>query len=181
MTEPKLSFFARLSLAFAAFFRTLSDAQFAARIDAAGRVLPALAKPVEAPERKVSATDPRSALQLLALLQREGRFVDFLGEDIASFSDAQVGAAARVVHSGCKKALHEHFVLVPVRHEAEGARVILDAGFDPSSIRLTGHVAGLPPHAGTLRHCGYRVDEVKLPKLHDDHAANVIQPAEVEL
>ena len=78
------------------------------------------------------AADAAPALQLLALFQREGRLVDFLQQDIASFPDADVGAAARVVHEGCRKALRAHAEIAPVRAEEEGARVTLEAGFDPT-------------------------------------------------
>lgn len=183
MTEPSLSFAARLGLAFAAFFRILGDGVFAARV--AGARAPALPKPsepaVKPPESKVHAADERAALQVLALLQREGRFIDFLEEDVATFSDAEIGAAARVVHAGCKKALAESFTLEPVRGEAEGARVTIAAGFDATAIRLTGHVGGSAPYTGTVRHRGYRASAVRLPRLHDEHDARVIAPAEVEL
>jgi hypothetical protein len=188
VTEPTLSFFARLGLAFIAFFRILADGRFAALVDTTRREAetPAAPKPiappvVAPPESKVRALDPRAALQVLALFQREGRFIDFLHENVASFSDAEIGAAARVVHAGCHKALHDCFVIAPVRPEAEGARVTLEAGFDPSAHRLTGKVAGAPPHTGTLQHRGYRALEVKLPMLHEDHDARIIHPAELEL
>lgn len=124
---------------------------------------------------------PDAALQLLALLQREGRFVDFVEEDMSSFSDAEIGGAARVVHDGCKKALKEHFTIEPARTEAEGAKVTLEKGFDASRVRLTGKVAGEPPFTGTLAHRGWRVSEVRLPKMSEGHDATVVAPAEVEL
>src|SRR6185369_11868734 len=86
-----------------------------------------------------------AALQLLSLLQREGRLVDFLEEDVASFTDADIGAAARVVHSGCRKALREHVTLEPVRGEDEGAKVTLPSGAD-QAVKLTGNVQGKGPH-----------------------------------
>ena len=107
---------------------------------------------------------PDSALQLRSLLQREARLIDFAGEDLAGYADAQIGAAARLVHAGCAKVLREHFSIVPVRDEAEGSRVTLPAGFDAAAVRLTGNVVGAPPFAGSLAHRGWRVSEVRLPK-----------------
>lgn len=185
VTDPTPSFGARIGLAFATFFRILGDAGFAARIAhpvaPTPIALPEPAKPADPPPARLHAADERAALQLLALLQREGRFVDFLEEDIAGFSDAQIGAAARAVHEGCKKVLREHLPIAPIRAEDEGAKVTLEPGFDATANRLSGKVRGEPPFTGTVQHRGYRVAEVKLPKLHDDHDARIVAPAEIEL
>jgi hypothetical protein len=133
-------------------------------------------------EPEIVAPPPdRTALQLLAILQREGRFVDFLQEDVTSFSDADIGAAARVVHEGCKRGLKDVLTLVPVRSEAEGAKVELPVGFDASRTRVTGNVTGEPPFKGTLAHPGWRVDALRLPELTAGHDPTIIAPAEVEL
>ena len=124
---------------------------------------------------------PDAALQLLGLLQKNARFIDFIQEDIASYSDADVGVAARVVHEGCKKAVHEHFTLAPIRTELEGNKVTLPAGFDAASVRLTGNIVGSAPFTGTLVHKGWQVTDVRLAKLTQTHNANIIAPAEVEL
>ena len=129
---------------------------------------------------KLVATDT-AALQLLGLMQREARFVDFIQEDVAPYSDAEIGAAARVVHEGCRKVLREHFAIAPVRSEAEGSRITLQAGFDAAAVRLTGNVVGQAPFTGTLSHRGWQVTDVKLPQLTDIQAAKVIAQAEVEL
>lgn len=129
---------------------------------------------------KLVATDS-AALQLLGLMQREARFVDFIQEDVAPYTDAEIGAAARVVHEGCRKVLREHFTLSPVRSEAEGSRITLLAGFDAAAVRLTGNVVGHAPFTGTLSHRGWLVTQVKLPQLIDSQAAKVIAQAEVEL
>ncbi|MBP8138311.1 MAG: DUF2760 domain-containing protein, partial [Alicycliphilus sp.] len=91
------------------------------------------------------------------------------------------GAAARVVHGGCRKLLAEHFTLAPVRAEAEGSRVTLAAGFDAAAVRLTGNVVGQAPFTGTLSHRGWQVTQVRLPQLTDARAAAIIAQAEVEL
>ncbi len=184
-------------LSWVAFFRTLFDAQFAAGVERlrSSKALPATtveaeeAPPKErkAPPKKkaepvvLREAGPEAALQLLALLQREGRFVDFLEEDVAAFSDAQIGAAARVVHEGAKRALAEHLPMEPIRTEEEGTKITLEKGFDAARVRLTGNVVGDPPYTGTLAHRGWRVKEVRLPKMAAGHDASVIAPAEVEL
>jgi hypothetical protein len=121
------------------------------------------------------------ALALLALLQREGRLVDFLREPLDGFSDADIGAAARDVHRGCRKVLEQHLTLEPVMPGAEEAKVSVPKGFDPAEIRLIGEARGEPPFRGTLRHHGWRVVDAKLPSLTDGIDRMVIAPAEVEL
>jgi hypothetical protein len=179
MAEPGLSFFARLWLALVCLFRVVFDPPFAALV-AQAREQKALPAPAAAPKEPVRAA-PDAALHLLAQLQREGRFIDFCEEEIASFSDADVGAAARTVHGGCRKVLRSVLVLQPVRTDAEGAEVTVAAGFDPGSLRLTGNVVGNPPFRGTLRHHGWKAASVKLSPPGAGQDATVLAPAEVEL
>jgi hypothetical protein len=124
---------------------------------------------------------PEPALQLLALLQREGRFVDFLQQDLVGYADDQVGAIARVVHEGCRKALTAHLHVVPVRKEPEGANVLIEEDFSASEIKLTGNVEGSAPYRGVLRHRGWRAESIKLPVALAGHDVTVLAPAEVEL
>lgn len=189
-----MPFFSRLWFAWIAYFRMIFDGDYAARLFAAqSGAAPALPEPPKKEEPKpepkpaaksvpppVQAPPTDAALQLLALFQREGRFVDFLEEDVASFKDADIGAAARVVHSGCRKALREHFTLAPVRTEEEGVKVSLPQA-NPAEVKLTGNVAGAGPYNGTLRHRGWRATEVKLPQAVGGHDPRVIAQAEVEL
>ena len=132
-------------------------------------------------ERRIEVATDTAALQLLGLLQRQARFVDFVQEDVAAYSDSEIGAAARVVHAGCRQVLAEHFTLAPVRAEAEGSRVTLAPGFDAASVRVVGNVSGQPPFTGSLAHRGWRASAVRLPQLTDAQAASVIAQAEVEL
>ncbi len=124
---------------------------------------------------------PDAALQLLGLLQKEARFIDFIKEDIAAFSDADIGVAARVVHEGCNKAINEHFTLTAVRNEQEGSKITLPQDFDAATVRLTGNIVGTAPFTGTLIHKGWQVTGIKLPKLTLGHNAAIVAPAEVEL
>jgi hypothetical protein len=118
---------------------------------------------------------------LLSLFQREARLIDFTQENLSAYSDADIGAAARVVHEGCAKVLREHFTIESIRSEAEGSRVTLPGGFDAAAVRLTGNVVGKAPFTGTLSHRGWRAAGVRLPKLAEAHDAKVLAPAEVEL
>lgn len=139
-------------------------------------------QPMTAPVLKAATADGNgAAVQLLAILQREGRLLDFLQEDVDSYSDAQIGAAVRDIHRGCKKALAEHMPLEPVLREPENAQVRVDPGFDPSRIRLVGNVVGEPPFTGALRHHGWRIAKVTLPPPARGTDPSVVAPAEVEL
>jgi hypothetical protein len=124
---------------------------------------------------------PDAALQVLGLLQKEARFIDFIKEDITAYSDADIGVAARVVHEGCNKAINEHFSLAPVRNEHEGTPITLPIGFDATANRLTGNIVGSAPFSGILVHKGWQVTEVRLPKLTQNHNPNIVAAAEIEL
>jgi hypothetical protein len=172
-------FFARLGLA----LRVIFDAELAKRCVAPASVAAPVKKPVEAPKPVALPPEKQhaSGLLLLSMLQREGRFVDFLQQDVAGFSDEEVGAAARVVHEGCRKVLKQTVVLAPVLNDAEGASVSVPKGFDAQRIRLTGNVTGEPPFKGSLKHHGWIATEVKFPAVQESLDARVIAPAEVEL
>jgi hypothetical protein len=185
MTVPSLSLSSRLACA----FRVLFDGQLAARVAAlSDTATPALPQPSEpaAPELtsqpSASSSEPPAstgALQLLSLLQREGRFVDFIQQDVAGFKDADIGAAARLVHEGCRKALRAHARVVHVRSEAEGSSIVLESA--SSDVKLVGNVAGSAPFRGVLRHRGWRVEELTLPKLLGAHDPRLVAAAELEL
>jgi hypothetical protein len=184
-TPSTPSFFKRIPIAFGAFFSILSDPGYAARVlglrhAPAPMPTPAPA-PAPAPVAPLKEATPDAALQLLALLQRDARLIDFVQEDLSGYSDAEIGGPARLVHEGCAKVLREHFTLAPVRPEAEGSRLTLNQGFDARAIRLTGNVVGQAPFQGALSHRGWRATEVKLPKLAEGHDTAVLAQAEVEL
>jgi hypothetical protein len=187
--EPPPSFLSRISIAIGSFFSILFDAQFAARVEGLRQARTATGAPVqpEKPSAPVAVViplrqaTPDAALQLLALLQRDARLIDFTQENLSNYSDAEIGGAARLVHEGCAKVLREHFTLVPVRDEAEGSRLRLEEGFDARAIRLTGNVVGQAPFQGSLSHRGWRASETRLPKLTEQHDVSVLAQAEVEL
>jgi hypothetical protein len=124
--------------------------------------------------------DPSAPLRLLNIFQREGRLLDFLLEDISAYDDAQVGAAVRDIHRGCRKTIEEHLTLERILAGDEGQEVTVPKGFDPAAIRLTGNVTGQPPFKGTLQHHGWRVKKVNLPTSTGNESM-VVAPAEVQL
>jgi hypothetical protein len=125
---------------------------------------------------------PEAAIQMLAILQRQGRLIDFLQEDLSLYDDAQIGAAVRNVHAGCKQALEDHLELKPVFDENEGSTITVPPGFDAAATRLTGNVVGDPPFQGQLRHRGWRVVHVELPQLTELRGKDwILAPAEVEV
>jgi hypothetical protein len=182
-----------LWLAFVCFFRILFGRKLP---PAAAAYLPEPPKkelpPPAAPEmpKEVKPEPPRAgtaqlhregALALLALLQREGRLVDFLRDSVDGASDADIGRAAREVHRACRRVLDQYLTFEPVMPGEEEAKVAVPKGFDPAEVRLIGEAKGEPPYRGTLRHHGWRVVDAKLPALADGVDRTVIAPAEVEL
>jgi hypothetical protein len=188
-----MGFGKRLSYAFQCFFSVLSNGEVPAEI--APEVVPALTGAAtatafdEAPSQyaevpavaqpvEISAD---RAVQMLALLQRDGRLIDFITEDISPYQDAQIGAAVRDVHESCRKALDHYIALEPVIASDEGQPVTVEPGFDPAAIKLIGNVTGRPPLRGLLRHRGWRASQVNLPPLPDSDGRSIIAPAEVEI
>ncbi|MEZ4707139.1 MAG: DUF2760 domain-containing protein [Caldilineaceae bacterium] len=141
--------------------------------------------PIPAPKPKPEAPTQRpeeAAVQLLSILQREGRLIDFLNEDLSQYQDDQIGAAVRTIQEGSKKALLAHVKLEPVYDQAEGTNITVGRGFDANTVRLVGNVVGDPPFQGVLRHRGWRVAKVDLPQqVSATGRTLVIAPAEVEV
>jgi hypothetical protein len=173
-----MGFIVRYFFALKCFFRIWFSGEVADRVRGAldGAALAEPAQP-----RTVSAEGERGAARLLAVLQREGRLVDFLREDVGAYEDAQIGAAVRGVHAGCRKVLDEFVELKPVMTGSEGSKVAVEAGFDASAIRLVGDVQGEPPYRGTLAHHGWKAASLKLPELPESMDPMVVAPAEVEV
>jgi hypothetical protein len=184
-SEDIVGFFGRLGLAFGLFFKIIFNA------DAASKVAGALTsqappspglEPTQSSARKTPEPPKGTeALQLLAALQREGRFLDFVKEDVQGLSDDDVGGAARIVHEGCKKIISKWFTIDPIWPGEDGAPVTLEEGFDARRIQLTGNVTGEPPFSGTLVHHGWSASNTKLPTLNKGADPKVLAPAEVEL
>ena len=68
---------------------------------------PKTASPVPKPDEQQQARqqnhEKRLFIHLFAVLQREGRLLDFLQEDLSLYEDGQIGAAVRSIHENCKK------------------------------------------------------------------------------
>ena len=141
-------------------------------------VAPAVVTPV-VPENQGQS----EGVTLLGVFQEKGRLVDFLMDDIAAYSDAQVGAAARVVHQGCASALAQHFSISPVSGEHEGSRVTVPSDAPDGFYRLSGKVQGEAPFSGKLVHKGWKTDSVNLPRIlvKDESCLPAIAPAQVEI
>lgn len=176
----------RLVLAFRVFFLVLFRAGMAEEVAKLLAGKPAPQPKVEEPPKPRPAAKPEpqrsDALNLLATLQREARFVDFIQEPLEGYADAQIGAAARQVHDDCGKVLERLFALKTVVAEPEGAEMEVPAGFDAGRFRLTGNVAGSAPFRGRLVHHGWEASQCQLPSWTGSAAsARVVAPAEIEI
>jgi len=124
------------------------------------------------------------ALILLSLLQERGRFLDFVAEDISAYGDAQVAAASRVVHQGCKAVINECLALAPAHAGAEGDRITVDPAADPNRYRLQGKLAQQPPYSGVVVHRGWKTTRLTLPRhtrAIDPAGENIVAPIDVEV
>ncbi|HEV3025495.1 MAG TPA: DUF2760 domain-containing protein [Pirellulales bacterium] len=177
----------RIGLAFRVFFRILFNAPLAERVRPLliGEALPPAAAPSSAEQKSPppKKAPPRSdALNLLAMLQREARLVDFIQEPIGGYCDEQIGAAVRDVHRDCAAVFQRVFALAPIRQEAEGATIELPDDFDAAQFRLAGRVPEQPPFRGVLAHHGWRATQCVLPEWNgSQEAAVVVAPAVMEL
>jgi len=170
----------RLSFAFRCFFSLLFQGVIPPDILQALGV----SKPSTPPKVAADVPNPESldrAVQLLSLLQRDGRLVDFLAEDVSPYPDGQLGAAVRSIHTSCRQVLDRYIKLEPVLASEEDQPVTVPVGFDPAAIKLVGNVTGEPPIRGMLRHRGWRVTEVNLPSLPQGAGRAIVAPAEVEV
>ena len=180
----------RLFLATRVFFKILSNSALAEVMQKhfGGKAPAALPAPEAPPTPKLPpAPAPKAplrseAITLLATLQREARFLDFLMEPLAGYADAQVGAVARDVHRDCGAVVKRLFDPRPSVAQEEGGTLEVSAGFDAGRYRLTGNVAGQPPYRGRLVHPGWEAAKCELPTwTGTKDSARVIAPAEVEL
>jgi hypothetical protein len=163
----------RVALAERAFWRIASNGDIAGKVKPL--IQPAPPKPMEPPK---PSGEP---LRLLAVLQRDSRFLDFFMDDITAAGDEQILAFVKKMQPECQTSLKDHLVLEPVLNQTEGDTVEVPSGFDPSTIRLLGNVTGQPPFRGTLEHRGWRVKEIKLAPPPAGQDEFVVQPAEVLL
>ena len=170
---------ARIALAFRSFFAILFTGRLPAEIAQVFGFTQSKPQPAPKPVPQVRSSD--GAPQILGILQRDSRLIDFLMEDIASYQDDQIGAAVRNLHDQCRESLTRYLHLTPVIDGVEGSFTKLDAN-DPATVKLLGNVpaTGKAP-GGVLRHKGWRADKIDLPPLAASQNATIIAPAEVEV
>ena len=158
----------KLKLAFKAFFKAFKDPEKAKQFIE------------DAPPKQIEMGD-FSHLRLLSYLQQAGRLIDFLKEDVSSFTDAQIGAAVRKIHQDCKQILEDLVTIRPLKEESEGATIQIQKGYNPSEIKLVGKVKGEPPFTGILIHRGWKAHKRSLPKKAGEISNEIICPAEIEI
>lgn len=147
--------------------------------------------PSDTPARRTvsEAPDPaaekmnqeRLYLHLFSILQREGRLMDFLAEEIEEYTDEDIGAAVRSIHENCRKIIHKYIIPQSILTDEEDSEITIPPGFDPNAIKLTGNVTGNPPFKGVLRHKGWKAEKIGMPTLSGDLDPRIIAPAEVEI
>ncbi len=154
-------------------------------------------KRMQAPEPVKAATKPKAEkaplppektdagkrlyLHLMAVLQKEGRLLDFFSEDLTQYQDAQIGAAVRNIHDNCKKALKNHITPQFILEQNEGDEITVEKDFDPNTLKLVGNVTGNPPFKGVVRLRGWRAKKLDLPTFSGEQPPGIIAPAEVEI
>jgi hypothetical protein len=171
----------RILLAFRCFFNLLFHGELSAETMAALRLT--RPGPTPAPAPKAAAPVAKSsdgALQILGILQRDSRLIDFLMEDIAAYSDDQIGAAVREMHDQCRDSVARYITLQPVIDGVEGTFAQAPSS-DANLVKFVGNVPAKPPSGGTLRHKGWRASKVDLPPLAARQDPAVIAPAEIEI
>ena len=183
------------------------NADLESKAESLGSQLEKIQKKLGQLEALRETTESRDALALLTLLQERGRLIDFLMEDITAYGDAQVGAAARIIHQGCRKVLQECFSLAPITESKEGQKISLGtlqkelmepndtgAGHDDGTsafaalYRLIGRVPDRAPLQleGTLVHRGWKAKQLHVPKRVQSLEApapfhHVVVPVEIEV
>jgi len=164
----------RIITAFKYFFKILAQGEAA---------LPQAQTSVEVrvEEKPVFHVSSAPAVQVLGLLQKDGRFVDFIMEDLSAYSDQDVGAAVRDIHAGCRKVLNKYFSVVKIYSQGEGSRVQVEEGFDPSKIEIQGDISGKTRFSGELLHGGWYAQNIQLPTVAEGADDKVIAPAQVEV
>lgn len=180
--EWMIPYFRRVKYAFRSFFSILDHSRVPEDVVAALDKGAAVAAPatVAPPSVPVLPEPDARATQLLALLQRDARLLDFLLEDLGTYGDAQVGAAVRDVHAGCRGVLTRYLSIAPVVAEDEGEAVTVDRGADPARIKVVGNVAVGPPYRGVVRHRGWEVTHMNLPPVPSS-GRSILAPAEIEV
>lgn len=178
----------RIAHAFSSFFSILFSNELPEDVAAAYGFVKQPAKKAEtkAAPAALPVKPSDGALQMLGILQRDSRIVDFLMEDITTYTDEQVGAAVRSMHEQAAATLKRYIALSPVIDGVEGTYSATSAAGvlakEAAAIKFLGNVpAQGKPQGGTLRHRGWQATKVELPELRPSSAVKVIAPAEIEV
>jgi hypothetical protein len=187
-----------LGIACGAFLKCLFNKEFAGEVvDLAlsrknGTAQPKKTVVGETPKTKVAEKEPNKekddnkenyhhgAVRILAEMQKEGRLIDFLQEDLENYSDEEIGGSVRTIHEGCKKVMDKSLSLEKILDQEEESTCRINKDYDAKSIKLTGRVGDIYPMKGTLVHPGWKVKEVNLTQ-KTKATQNILAPAEVEI
>ncbi|HUI81936.1 MAG TPA: DUF2760 domain-containing protein [Bryobacteraceae bacterium] len=175
----------RILLAFRSFFNILFQGQLSESVQSGlglSKRVPAAVSDLKTstPPRAPTVKTSDGALQILAILQRDARLLDFLMEDLTAYSDDQVGAAVREMHDQCRDSLARYVKLQPVIDGVEGT-FTQALSKDPNVVKFVGNVPATPPAGGTLRHKGWHAATIDLPPLAAGQDASILAPAELEV
>lgn len=166
-----------------------------ARLKNAEAELQALrAQKASLPQQPTREATDTAVLQFLRSLQERGRLLDFAMADIHRMPDAQVGAAARVVHQGIKAVLQDYFDIQPISQESEGSLIAVPSDSAESlKFRLLSRENGASvgqQSRGRLLHRGWEARSIRLPQTIQVvgagsssafASARIIAPAEIDM
>jgi uncharacterized protein DUF2760 len=173
-----MDFWTRVKLAFAALFTILFKGRLPLALQTSS---PSSSRAPEPTAPLVPADSPDRAIQMLALLQRDGRLIDFLMEDLSGYTDVQIGTAVRDVHAGCRRMLDHYVAFESILDGREGELTTVGGELEAGTVRLVGNVTGQPPFRGRLLHRGWRTARIELPPLASNASRKIVAQAEVEV
>ena len=170
----------RILLAFRGFFAILFHGALSDELTAdLGLSRRPSATPAPSPAAPPARTSD-GALQILGILQRDSRLIDFLMEDLSGYADDQIGAAVRSLHDQARESLGRYVKLQPVIDNVEGT-FTRSGPVDPNAVKFIGNVPANAPTGGVLRHKGWKAAKVDLPALAPKQDVSILAPAEIEI
>ncbi|MDO4585730.1 MAG: DUF2760 domain-containing protein [Planctomycetia bacterium] len=137
---------------------------------------------VHSPQKSQRIKSEQSeAITLLATLQREARFIDFIKESLGDYSAEEIGTAALSVHDQCAEVLERFFEIRPLSDIAEGEMITVSSA-DSVRCLLSGKVTDTANQKGQLVHSGWIAQKCELPQwTGQKEDANILAPFEVEI
>lgn len=172
-------------MAFRAFFALLFGGKLPEDLVSELGLAPKAPPPAPKPPPPPVVTPEDGALQMLGMLQRDARILDFFMEDISAYTDEQIGAAAREVHGKTCQIIVRCFAPQPIIDAVEGSAVTAPPGDTASGSQLVKFIGNVPASGkakgGALRHRGWRATLATLPKLSAQQDLTILAPAEIEV